>query len=1261
MGKEIIRPIKGIDVDSAYNRRDDNTIYMAVNMRLNPIEETNLGEYTNIRGTNIAIEATDGSSLFKMTKVGDNIIIFAQKSGTDYILLVKESAIPTNGNSILELDLSDYYWNGAYHKVISASNNGFGFDSTSVIDVKTYYESDDVQKIYWTVENIAPLASQPMRVLNVIYSSKNNPSLFSKEDLEFTPSSNLSPIVLNKTISGSLLCGKIYYAYSLVNTIGLETSLSPLSKPFHLTTSLDTASNDFGYKGGGIDVNSNKGVNLSIASVDTSFNRLKLYSIHYIDDVSLPVVKLIYDNYVTSSFTYNDTGTSILSIAPEEFIRGYLLFTGGVSEIKNNRLFVSNYTEEYFDIDTDSLEGIYWDSRAYRFKSDQTALITNVDTSDPLTILHGNAGTYTAVPIDHDCVNSSNARDVSPVYIYQSDGATVGATGLNVLISQNYSLSVHPDIANSNIVSYAVNIGTYYSPNQGYSSYASPLNASGYKSFKPEEVYRLGIQFKNSKGKLSYPKWICDYRYTYDDNNIMSLVNTASLEMVIQALNISVYNIPTDPDTNSAYPYRIVYVPLTNSDEGVHWGMFTQLYNVTTAGLDITGKFVVEFLRNNDSTSEGAPALTLSDLGKYLEFVSPDYCFGNKMSYSNFKIFKYSAPVDIITTKPNTSSNYSLLRTKEIALNKVYNLSSTNIFYPVNGQYDVEYDSDIESLINLNGADVFTRIGVGRRYSGTSTCIRGGANKGRCQILMPSVALNLAPRQVMWGCSYVDDFLSKYGGITYEARQGNGYVGLTDFTTDANTITYGDCYLGSFEYLRQISENDSAWVKEDWETRASIPDVVYFPSISRINVNLRSDIPYSQIYKQDGSYLIHEYSGVQQDTSDYNGADWILSQETDLYLYNQAYSREQDLLMYYPKQALSSTQQEFKLRINASDKKIIGELTDSFTKISSNNYIDVDGQYGDIVALKTFNDKLFFFQKNAIGIVSTNERALTSIQDGSQLSMGVVNLLERYDYLTVKNGINNKNHLNISNSSIYVIDDVRKQLLKIDSGIEKISITKNVDSFVRVKDWTNGRVVYNRKYNEILFFYEESTGLGTASALVYSEITQQFSGIYTYENLTFDAIEVNRVDLYDELVLNDQNQLVTLNDGNFNEFSGQYAPSQITFLFSSTDENQLLYNVLEFIAYQQDVNGALVDFIDTIRIYTKTQDTGDLNFGNNSAFKFNKYRTNKIRNLSDRKRMLSDHLYVTIKTKSNFYYAPQNYRIFVRDMIATFSEYNYFG
>lgn len=1274
MGKEIIRPIKGIDVDSSYNRREDNSIYMAKNMRLNSSEDTNLGEYTNINGTNIAINPPTYYEIRKISKVNDNIIVFLSSSyvGVDAICLVKEEDIPLNPSSPITLSMINYYWNGTpnqYHKIISGN---FGFYNTDLgeyvdIDVKTYYESDTVQKVYWNI------VGQPSRVLNVIYSTKNDPSDFTEELMAFVPQAELSRPVINKTISGNLSCGKIYYGYKLVNTIGLETNLSELSNPYHLTTSQNTNANDFGYVGGGIDLNSNKGINLTISNIDFNFNRIKVYSIHYIDDVSLPVIKLIYDNYAASSLSINDIGNAILLIAPEEFIKSSLDSTGGLFEIKNNRMFISNYTEEYFDIDTDSVKGFYWDSRAYRFNSVAEGATAKLYHGNGALMYEINGSTpgynaYEDVLEDADCINNSNNRDDATItYKYCSDGATLGAEGMNILISQTYNKFVHPDIANSNIISYAEKTTTNYSPTSGYSSYANPKNDSAYKSFKPEEVYRIAIQFRNAKGQYSYPKWICDYRYIYNETYSTTLVNTASLKMFIQSLSVTASNIPTDPATGAAYEYRILYVPITEEQEGVYWGMFTELYKVTSTGLDVTDKFIVEYLRNNDTVYEGTPSLTASDYGKYLEFVCPDYCFGIKKSYTNIRLLKYCAQPQIITTKPNIGTSYSLLKTKQTALNKVYNLSNVplfdSMFYTANGQYDIEYDSNIEEVINLDDGDSFIRIGVGRRYlSSEDRSKRGGANKGRCQILKPSTAINSSTRPVYWGCVYIDDYLSKYGGISYEARQNNGYVPLTEFVTippntaSATVSVYGDCYLGSFEYLRQISENNSDWVKEDWTTRASIPDVVYFPVISRINVNLRSDTTYSQIYKTDGSYLIHEYAGVQEDTSDYNNANWILTQETDLYLYNQSYSRPNDLFMYYPKQTLSSAQESFKLRINVSDKKIIGELTDSFTKISPNNYIDVDGQYGEVITLKVFNDKLFFFQKNAIGIVSTNERALTSIQDGSQLSMGVVNLLERYDYLTIKNGISNKNHIGVSNSSIYVIDDVRKQLLKIDNGIEKISITKNVDSYVRFKDWHDGIVIYNRKYNEVLFLHEDPDNANYHIALVYNEIQQQFVAIYTYKTKLTDVIEINRTDLYDELVIGG-GHLLTLNDGNFNEFLSTYTPSEITFLFSTQNEDQVLYNVIEFIAYQQDVNGNTQDFIDTIEIYTKTQSTGELPFSANTAFKFNKYRTNKLRNLSDGKRMLSDHLYVTIKTLPN---TNTNYRIFVRDMIATFFEYKEF-
>ena len=85
----------------------------------------------------------------------------------DYISLVKESDIPKYGEAKLTFDNSDYYWNGTtdplqYNKIIEGD---FGFDPNKEIEVKSNFEDDNIQKIYWTVEG------EPLRALNIIYST----------------------------------------------------------------------------------------------------------------------------------------------------------------------------------------------------------------------------------------------------------------------------------------------------------------------------------------------------------------------------------------------------------------------------------------------------------------------------------------------------------------------------------------------------------------------------------------------------------------------------------------------------------------------------------------------------------------------------------------------------------------------------------------------------------------------------------------------------------------------------------------------------------------------------------------------------------------------------------------------------------------------------------------------------------------------------------------------------------------------------------
>jgi len=1287
MTKKIIRPLKGIDVDSSVSRRDDNTIYIAKNLRVNNHDDSRLGEYTNIKGTNIIIGYSAACTILKIHKLNKKFIIFLMTMIGDTICLVDEDDIPINGEAAISLDFTNYYWSTSPgHKVFSGS---MGFAAGLEIEVRSYYESDLVQKIYWTVNNPNGLAlpTQPLRSLNVIYSAINDPSSYSVQDLDIVPSVVMTEPHVNQTVSGNLLSGKIFYAYKLINNNGSETAISPISKGYNLTTASNTDANDYKYKGVGFDVNTNKGINLTISNIDTSFNKIKIYSIHYLNDVSLPKVSLIYDGSSSTTLTTNDVGIPILDISPEEFLSANgLLLNEGQLEIKNNRLFIGNYSEELFDIDNFATDD-YWDARSYRFIGSGNAVIWNSALSSFITI-DRTVPDYstTTIPKTYDCVNKSNdiaewGTPLSSNYIYQIDGTTIGSSGPNIQIEQVEHYFLSPDDSGENTKWYSKKISG------GYDSFARPENDTYNKIFKLEEVYRLSIQFRNSKNQYSYPKWICDYKYVYDTTNydpIQFLATPVRVEMPLYHLNVTVSNIPLD-ENGDAYQYRIMYVPLTESDRSVYWGLFIPLPYITaeTAKYRAVGINKEYDLSNTNIDQDSETPVTFSN--KYLEFISPEYCLGDKKMYSRFSLFKNALNVSIIrnnvqTHQSNIYKIFGFVASSYLNVNKSLSL-----------QQDVEYDVDIEGTIPLSGTDVFIRKGETvvfteipyYTFNGKHKLF-GNSNKGRCQILQPTSSISSPYTYTQyWGCAYVDNFESRYGGTSYNSRKMNGYVALTDFSNTAYQEVKGDVYSGVFEYLRQISDNSHPFIRNNQiiggsnidiiQTNPSYTagnnEIVIFPTYSVQNLKLRNDSYFTSIYTETSSYMIHEFSGVYTDLDPttlrentyVNKTGTPFTQLENLYLYNNTYSRDQNLFEYFEKQDTNSILKSFNNRIVASDLKILGESSDSFLNINPSTYIDVDGQYGEILELRIFNNRLYFFQEHAIGIVSVNEQATTNINGDATLVLGSVGLLGRYDYITINNGINNSNHVITSDNSLYFIDEIRKEFLRIsENGLEKISITKNINNIVKTYDLTGARIVHNRKYNEIQFHCKINDDGIKYRAFIFNEIQDAFIGYFEYPFGIFDSEPLERIDIVDALVLTDTNKIESLNDGDYNKFENTYTPSEITFLITANQDDVVLFNIVEFLMTQVDSNGAYVDFIDTIRIYSNNHDTGVLDFATNVERRFEKYRTNRLRNYTgSNERILSNHIYVTITTKDNS--VGGNNRVFFRDLITSFTEYNYYG
>lgn len=1292
--KITIAPTNGMDCDSSIGRRSPNTIYSAVNLRMNNDKVFNTGEYSNFNGIKKAITAT-GYNIVKIDKVGTYYIIFLYSindPNTSVIARVNESEIPANeSKSTLSLNLSNYYWLGPYHKVISGN---FAFHLAGKISTKTYYESTSVQKIYWSISGSAT----PMRQLNIIYSDLSNKiNTYSASDLDIVPPIQLPSVEIKSIINGSIKSGKICYTYSLSNSSGNETAFAPYSNLINVAKGNSSDSSDYKFVGDNIDEHSGRGFSISISGISTKYNGIKIYSIHYTSDTSLPIISLIYDGSINGSIIMADIGNPILNIAPEEFLSlESVLIRGGLMEIKNNRLFTSDYTEDYnFDINNYyEFERLrYWDSRSYRFTYSVSG-----NWGDCESIVYNSDGSYFGipgdeyddsfmVPIDHDCINISNdiKSPAYDTYIYQRDGRTFGASGINVDISQSIISGTSPDDAMEDMVKFyskksstGITSGAY----SGFKSYANPYLAMDKKTFKPGEVYRIGLQFRNSRGQLSYIKWVCDYKvipngdlFSYSGSTGPITANSP-LYMDLYRIRVNVRNVPTESD-GTPFQWRVMYVPLSEGDISAFWGLSSSLcYNSFSPGAFYQTSDVL-FSRFRAMDINAAVDDSIDSIGgskyiqNYMDFICPEYFHGIKKNYYSIKHYRYA-------DSRRRIGDYS--QATNIEVNKLYRFdSSYSLMYPIVDQFNLSNNRDVTSLISLDGTKKIRSIGrtlqAIKAPRGGKYFIYGYSPRGSSQVIKTNMTNQNIPLMYI-SCAYVDNHLSRYGGITYEARNSNSYIPLqSSFQTGSTVQTiYGDSYSGVFEYLRHISDNANIPTDNNYpgitKTYYALPgscEVDLIPTFSTVNLNLCNGETITKNYTKPGAYMMHENPGVYNDPF-YDAIKQtvdIYTQNVDFYKYNKTYSLVNKLSSHYEKPLSSSIQTHFGSRIISSKQKFAGEKVESFFK-NSGAYIDVDAQYGDIKSLMVFNDRLYFFQQKAIGIVAVNERSQSVDTNGDMIGIGEIELLSRYDYLTINNGVSNRAHVGRSDSGIYIIDSKSKQLLKISSnGIEKISVTKNVNSIARLAFWDNGSILYNKKYNEVLFFFSYDGGVAK-NALVYNEEIDAFTAIYTYNYGVIDSkiLEYSSSSYTgnDSMAVFSDYNCYTMNDGHYNKVADSIAhASEITYLISIPGNEIVLFNVVDMMIKKINSSGVDVDFIDTIRIYNDECDTGDLIYKDNCVYKFGKYRTSKLRNyLGSSQRILSNHIFIKIRTKSNYNSGFQNYVVKFRDLDVYFTKTSWF-
>lgn len=263
---------------------------------------------------------------------GDNIVLFTSEinPNTDEIL-----------NYIYKISITD---NFANYEILYRGN--LQMDPAYPLDTLYYYESEDVQKVYW-VDGV-----NPSRFINI--KSKGNFSQLNTQ-FNFVPTINKAPTVrISKDYNGMGMfpSGTIQYFVSYYNKYGAETGIVFSSAIHHLS---------FEDRGAKADEVVTCSFNINISDVDDSFDYVKIYSAKRTSKdgpIELNVVGSY--NIINGTVSAIDTNTNQETIdANTLYFIGGKLFSAETLTSKNDTLFLGNIKLLEGSISADIKDFIY--------------------------------------------------------------------------------------------------------------------------------------------------------------------------------------------------------------------------------------------------------------------------------------------------------------------------------------------------------------------------------------------------------------------------------------------------------------------------------------------------------------------------------------------------------------------------------------------------------------------------------------------------------------------------------------------------------------------------------------------------------------------------------------------------------------------------------------------------------------------------------------------------------------------------------------
>lgn len=503
----------GMNKDVAYDTLPETLYIDALDIRISTVNGESTGAFTNIKGNVESFtiptsgEFTDPKNpsgppipwtadtpeIIGYTTIRNRIIIFvADNSGAKgWIYDVQYD--PATRIILPGFPVLKYY------------SSAFNFKKDWPIEALGRYESDCIQRVYWTDYNNffrainledANLDSTPVGLID------NYPNV------EFR-----QPLLKIVAGGGSLKAGEYQAAYRLITFDGKETLVSPPSNLVHVVSSSESLTQSAQYVGEPTAINTGKSLTFEVDTTGYDiFDKIEFLVLYFETGTAVPLAQSVetqnIGNNTTISFTYTGNEGSLTTVELFDFtVKNIAFKTPKTITHKDSTLVAANIKGSQVRL-ADLLEpGESFDASTLRYLNDGT--------SAPAS---GSFNTEYNLDAHWDEDWHNNMQ-----YKYQTDGVTLGGVGLNISYKFHLEpMSLDGDTqAGFNNISPVLQTYDNHDLNDGYGIYTNnsfPSNTSPFisgllRGYKRGETYRFGIIFYTLKGEATFVEYIGDIKF----------------------------------------------------------------------------------------------------------------------------------------------------------------------------------------------------------------------------------------------------------------------------------------------------------------------------------------------------------------------------------------------------------------------------------------------------------------------------------------------------------------------------------------------------------------------------------------------------------------------------------------------------------------------------------------------------------------------------------------------------------------------------